>query len=238
MKIKKCPYCGKRISYYSAFSGKSKGEFVCSRCGKESKVIVDRKIFLFFAVAAILSVAIGAGWIFAGMLSNALGILLVAVPLIIFYLFVPKFIYFEPLKKYKKSMEAKKAGIEYSDNLLTTELKESEKPTFLQNDNTGNFQINSDVFNKIREDRNAAREQLRENTNTIRQNLGENSSYVPIINDVSEDHISTQAPLKKIHSETKEKINRTHHYIPIESDSHENEKKKSDGNRYSANRRF
>lgn len=62
-------------------------------------------------------------------------------------------------------MEAKKAGIAYSDNLLTSELDEDENYTFpsitpQQNDADDNFEINTDVFNKIRAERNAARQRL------------------------------------------------------------------------------
>lgn len=71
-----------------------------------------------------------AGWILAGLVSNPLGILLVAIPLIIFTAASPNFVHYEPYKKYRKSMEAKKAGIAYSDNLLTSELDEDENYTF------------------------------------------------------------------------------------------------------------
>lgn len=49
-----------------------------------------------------------AGWILAGLVSNPLGILLVAIPLIIFTAASPNFVHYEPYKKYRKSMEAKK----------------------------------------------------------------------------------------------------------------------------------
>lgn len=78
----------------------------------------------------VISLAIMAGWILAGLVSNPLGILLVAIPLIIFTAASPNFVHYEPYKKYRKSMEAKKAGIAYSDNLLTSELDEDENYTF------------------------------------------------------------------------------------------------------------
>lgn len=83
MKMRKCPYCGRRISYTSAFASRRKAEFVCQKCGKESKVVVNKKVILIFVVAAVISLAIMAGWIMAGLVSNPLGILLVAIPLII-----------------------------------------------------------------------------------------------------------------------------------------------------------
>ena len=165
MKIRKCPYCGRRISYTSAFASRRKAEFVCQKCGKESKVAVNKKVILIFILAVVISLAIMSGWIMAGLSSNPLGILLVAIPLIIFAALTPSFVHYEPFKKYKKSMEAKKAGIAYSDNLLTSELDKDDNYTFpsintQQNEGDDNFEINTEVFNKIKAERIAARQSL------------------------------------------------------------------------------
>ena len=241
MENKKCPYCSKRISYASAYASRRKAEYVCERCGKESKVVVNRKVVLAFILTAVISVAIMAGWIFAGLAHNPLGILLVAVPFIIFTVISPKFIKFVPLKKYKKSMEARKAGIEYSDNLMTSELEENEGYTFGASTDTGSdFKINSDVFNTIRAERNAAREKLKDDelisdSSEIKKPSEKSESYVPVIKNVSEKHSSDDVPLKKIHSDNTPRMSRTRHYIPAQE---EKEPKKPDGNRYSANRKF
>lgn len=241
MENRKCPYCSKRISYVSAYSSRRKAEYVCERCGKESKVVVNRKVVLAFVLTAVISVAIMAGWIFAGLAHNPLGILLVAVPFIIFTVISPKFVKFVPLKKYKKSMEARKAGIEYSDNLITSELEENEGYTFGASADTGSdFKINSDVFNTIKAERNAAREKLKGNeiisdSSEINKPAEKRESYVPVIKNVSQRHSSDDVPLKKIHSESTQRMNRTRHYIPSQE---EKEPKKPDGNRYSANRKF
>lgn len=99
MKMRKCPYCGRRISYTSSFASRRKAEYICQKCGKESKVAVDKKVILFFIVAVVISLAIMAGWILAGLVSNPLGILLVAIPLIIFTAASPSFVHYEPYKK-------------------------------------------------------------------------------------------------------------------------------------------
>ncbi|MGN0502130.1 MAG: hypothetical protein ACI4HN_04330 [Ruminococcus sp.] len=241
MEKKKCPYCSKRISYASAYASRRKAEYVCERCGKESKVVVNRKVILAFAFAAVIAVAIMAGWIFAGLAHNPLGILLVAVPLVIFAVISPKFVKFVPLKKYKKSMEARKAGIEYSDNLVTSELDETDGYTFGSSADAGSgFKINSDVFNTIKAERNAEREKLRDgelvsDSSEIKKPAENSESYVPVIKDVSEKHSTDDVPLKKIHSDSSAKMTRTRHYIP---EQQEKEPKKPDGNRYSANRKF
>lgn len=241
MKNRKCPYCSKRISYVSAYASRRKAEYVCERCGKESKVVVNKKVILAFIFSAVIAVAIMVGWIYAGLSYNPLGILLVAVPLIIFTVISPKFVKIVPLKKYKKSMEARKAGIEYSDNLMISELEENDGYTFGASADTGSgFKINSDVFNTIRAERNAAREKLIDNelvsdSSEMQKTDESKESYVPVINNVSEKHSSDDVPLKKIHSDSTVNMARNRHYIPSQE---EKEPKKPDGNRYSANRKF
>lgn len=241
MRVKKCPYCGKRVSYSTAYSSRRNGEYRCGRCGKESKVKIDVRIYLMFALAAVISIAIMAGWIFAGFVSNFFGVILVSVPLIIFSFITPNFIYYEPLRKYKKSMEARKEGIAYSDNLIISDFDDKENLSFSK-EGGENFKINSDVFNKIKAERNASREQFKgENLISDSDKISpkqEQDDYVPVINNVSQNHVSVDAPLRKIRSESKQSINRMQHYIPIKSDSSEGEKRKTDGNRYSANRKF
>lgn len=243
MKMRKCPYCGRRISYTSAFASRRKAEFVCQKCGKESKVAVNKKVILIFILAVVISLAIMSGWIMAGLSSNPLGILLVAIPLIIFAALTPSFVHYEPFKKYKKSMEAKKAGIAYSDNLLTSELDKDDNYTFpsintQQNEVDDNFEINTDVFNKIRAERNAARQRLDSNEISSDSSSFAKQEYVPIINNTSENHASSGASLKKIHSEApaRHTVSRNRHYI--NSDETAENKKSDDGNRYSVNRKF
>ena len=237
MRKKKCPYCGKRVSYSLAFSSRRKALYICPRCGKESKVVINKKILILFAVCVLVAVGIMAGWIMADLTSNPLGVILVALPLIIFAFLSTKFLKYEPLKKYKKSMEAKKAGIEYSDNLITSELEEKEPVTF---EHTGQFNLNSDVFNRIKAERTAAREKL-QNTGSVSDSAKiktDESRYVPVINNVSESHTSTDTPLKKINKE-QSVVTRTRHYIPEQEDlSATKVIKKPAGNKYSANRKF
>lgn len=261
MTKKRCPYCGKRISYTASFSNRRNAEYVCPRCGKESKVRIKSSILIVFAVFALIAIAIMVVWSVLGFSNNPLGIAFVALPLIIFVFLTPKFVYYEPLKKYKKSMEAKKAGIAYSDNLLISDFKEEPFRGRSAQDN-GQFQINADVFNKIRAERNAAREQLGKDdissntqrdeisdtkpvsTNDVQnihnQNEQQSDGYVHLIDNVSENHSYDNVPLKKIHSENVHSASRARHYIP-DSDSETDEKpkqQKPSGNRYSSNRRF
>ena len=247
----RCPYCGKRITHWERFSYRRKAEYVCSRCGKESHVFINKKVILVFIICAIISAVILTAWIALNMVSNPLGILAVAIPLIIFGLVSPNFVKFDPLKKYQKSMEAKRAGIEYSDNLSISEL--DDEIGYAEGSNQ--FQINNDVFNKIKAERNAAKTQT-ENEDLVSNSTELNSQekpYVEVISDVRENHAgSDDAPLKKLHSEGT-RINRSRHYIetpeaePVSAEEEifgkeeapePKKTEKNDNNRYSANRRF
>ena len=158
-------------------------------------------------------------------------------------------------------MEAKKAGITYSDNLLISDFDEEPFKVRTAQDN-GQFQINTDVFNKIRDKRNATRAQLGKDDGNLNeqrdeifhtksvkidneknidnQNEREDEDYVHIINNVSENHSYDNVPLKKIHSENINSGSRMRHYVSEEEKETDEKSKqqKPDGNRYSSNRRF
>ncbi len=250
MKRKKCPYCGRRISYVSAFASRRKGEYVCNRCSKEMKVVISKLVFLFFMLFVIIALAIIAFCFMTDDLHNPMYILFVAIPLIVFLFISPAFVRFEPLKKYKKSMEARKAGIEYYDNIAAAELESTESaPIGLSSaDSTDSFKINSDVFNKIKAERTAARANLDGNnilssSSDIEINTDkadEKTRLVPVIENIKEEHASASVPLRRIHSDNARSVSRSRHYIDEQDKTEQsvNEKKQNTGNRYSANRRF
>ena len=252
----RCPYCGKRISYGEKFSYRRKAEYVCPRCGKESRVIINKMVILIFVICAVIAALIMTAWIYFDLVSNPLGIVAVAFPLIIFGLMSPNFVRFEPLRKYQKSMEARRAGIAYSDNLSISEL--DEEVGYVEGSNQ--FQINNDVFNKIKAERTAMTVQATDSdlvsdskeleNNNINNNEPDlpKQPYVEVMGEVRENHSAADdSPLKKIHSEGT-RINRSRHYIDVpeetqqahvQDDYSENIKtEKTEPNRFSANRRF
>ena len=81
---KRCPYCGKRVPYFSAYMSRRKAEYTCTRCGKESRVVISKAVIVTFLICALLSLGIMAAWIVTKMTSNPLGIAAVAFPLLIF----------------------------------------------------------------------------------------------------------------------------------------------------------
>ena len=143
------------MGYFAAYSSRRKAEYVCPRCGKESRVVISKLIIPLFIIVAVISLAIMGVWFFFKLLSNPWGIALVAAPLVIFWIFTPKFVHLEPLKKYQKSMEAKKAGIEYSDNLTALDFEDSASSS----EGGMKFEINADLFNQIKSSRSTSKEQ-------------------------------------------------------------------------------
>lgn len=151
----RCPYCGKSMGYVSAYASRRKAEYVCPHCGKESRVVISKLIIPIFIIAAGIALAIMGIWFFFQLLSNPLGILLVAVPLLVFLALSPKFVCLEPLKKYQTSMEARKAGMEYSDNLSGLDFDDDPSSP----ENGQHFKLNSDLFNQIKSSRSSSKEQ-------------------------------------------------------------------------------
>lgn len=204
----RCPYCGKGMSYFAAYSSRRKAEYVCPKCGKESKVVIAKLIVPIFIIAAVIALAVMGLWFFFRLLSNPLGIVLVAAPLLIFLLISPKFVQLEPLKKYQKSMEAKKAGIEYSDNLTALDFDEEVSSM----ENSIQFNINSDLFNQIKSSRKSKKEQNNGKDLISDSMSGRQEPEVAAIPNVSEDHAGTATyPLKKLKNEVSKKVGNRHH---------------------------
>ena len=97
-----------------------------------------------------------------------------------------------------RSMEAKKAGIEFSDNLNALEI-DDEKGTPL--DNSGQFKINADLFNQIKAERSSPGKQTEGNNLVSDSKQFEKESFVQVNQDVREEHSTTSVPLKKLHAE-------------------------------------
>ena len=58
MKISKCPYCSKQLTFFQAFFLRSKGEYFCNKCKKESNVMIRKALILPFIIALLLSLVI------------------------------------------------------------------------------------------------------------------------------------------------------------------------------------
>ena len=138
-------------------------------------------------------------------------------------------------------MEAKKAGRVYSENItgdIADEFDFKPNKTAYTVENTApEVAIDTDVFNKLKQKRDAERMQLQQEINKPDDAEKDKTvSFVPVINDVSENHASADAPLKKIRSDSDAGFSRSRHYIEPKEES--DGTKKSDTNKYTANRKF
>lgn len=143
MKLAKCPYCGRRLSYPTAFEYKSKGEYMCSRCKKESNVYINKKMWLAFFLALMVAAIIMTLVIMFIAEKSILSFLLVMIPFFVFYLFVPFFVTLRPLKKYRDAVT------------LQQKLKKPDiiSPISGSNIDENEPVINRDIFNQIKSKR-------------------------------------------------------------------------------------
>ncbi|MGN1051064.1 MAG: hypothetical protein ACI4QE_02055, partial [Acutalibacteraceae bacterium] len=102
MKLTRCPYCGKKLSYTEAFLEKSKGEYKCAKCDRESNIFIEKKIILYFVLALLVALITMLLIILYIPNKSFFSFLLTLIPFCIFYIFVPYFVKLKPLKKYKK----------------------------------------------------------------------------------------------------------------------------------------
>lgn len=104
MVLAKCPYCGKKVGYFTLLRERKKGEHFCDNCRKESKILISKKSLVMFLLMTILSVVITALIFIFGSHENPLGIIFVILPFIVFYFISPLFVDFRPYRKYKEWM--------------------------------------------------------------------------------------------------------------------------------------
>ncbi len=234
---KKCPYCGRRISYFTTFHEKKRGIHTCTRCKKESKIKTDFRLIVAFIAVVLVVLMFMVLWSGSGNYNNFIGVIITAVILLVFYLTTPLFIRFVPLKKYREN------------DTVREEFEYEYEPAPDIDDETFNngFTFNRDIFDEIKERRHStiARNNA-ENLENIEHTKVAEKKYVPIIKDVTEAHASSsEEPLKKV------KNTASYSYSDYESkDNFDDEpriyrkqtpKKKTerpDGTKYTANRKF
>ena len=216
MKGKKCPYCGRRISYLTVFHEKKHGVFECTRCKKESKVKVDKRLIIAFIILVLFIILYTVFWRTSGYYNNILGIIPPIVVLIAFYFCTPFFIKFVPLKRFLDDIERKHEQQDSTEDTNTSQ----------------EFVFNKKIFDEIKNKRKAP-SSIEEKIDRI---IEQEESYVPVIEDVSEAHTSSQATLKRV---TKQPVYSEKSKIPEEDvKQYVPKKEKPDGTKYTANRKF
>ena len=154
----KCPYCGKRISYFTALSIRRRGEYYCKKCKKESNIHINKTIWVMFFAALVLALIIMGYYLILTDKENIWFVLFVAVPFILFYLFSPLFVRLRPKKKFQDSL--------YDTDMMNTPIVEPDPtmaasakvtPAFVDDivlgDDDYKPAIDTDIFNAIKEER-------------------------------------------------------------------------------------
>lgn len=159
----RCPYCGKRISYFTALSIRRRGEYYCKRCKKESNVHIKKTIWVMFFAALVFALLIMGYYILLTDRENPWFIFLVAVPFLLFYLFSPLFVRLRPKKKFQDSLydtDMVNAPMADPDPTMASSAKIA--PAFIDDlansDREYQPAINPDVFKAIKGERKAIEE--------------------------------------------------------------------------------
>lgn len=217
MKGKKCPYCGRRISYFTVFHEKKHGLYTCTRCKKESKIKTDFRLIIAFIALCLAVILFIVLWNSSPNYNNFLGVVIVALAVMIFYFSTPVFIRFVPLKKYTKKREDSGQDDQSSE--------------------TENFHFNRDAFERVKKNRAAKQPSPPENRVERVVSEVEEEPYVPVIRDVSSSHASSDAPLKRVQRPQPVRMEEE----PIQDEdvrTYVPRSKRPDGSKYTANRKF
>ncbi len=100
MKELKCPYCGKPVGYFTAFSLHNQGEFFCNKCKKESNIKIKKTLLFPFIAAVAVALLILLAFLIFTAKDNLWFMLLIAIPFFAFYGITPFFVELTPKKKH------------------------------------------------------------------------------------------------------------------------------------------
>lgn len=103
--IPRCPYCGKKLNYLSAWAVKTQGEYRCKKCGGYSDVVLGQGLY----ALSLLTTAAGAVCFLLAFLKiqelNFFSVLMVVIP---FALFFTLSVFFVRLRKIEGGAEPPK----------------------------------------------------------------------------------------------------------------------------------
>ena len=163
MKITKCPYCGKQLTFMQAFVIRNRGEYFCNKCKKESNILIRKSLLGPFIGATAISVLFLLIFFFATDRTNLFFMLLVALPFFGFYMLTPFYVELKPRKKHMDVL--------YDTGMIDSPIVDPDPtmaktsrviPTFVDDVVLTDHDkpvINADVFNAIKEDRKVMEQQ-------------------------------------------------------------------------------
>lgn len=191
MKITKCPYCSKQLTYFQAFFVRNKGEYFCNKCKKESNVLIRKSLIAPFIIAFVVSLIILLLFFTLTDKTSFWFVFLVALPFFGFYLLTPFFIDLKPRKKHMDSLYD--TGIVESpiaDPDPTVAQSSTVVPAFVDDvvlTDDDKPVINKDIFNAIKEER-----KIKEAAS------GDTKSFSKFENTATNENISSTMPVKSI----------------------------------------
>ncbi len=191
MKITKCPYCSKQLTYFQAFFVRNKGEYFCNKCKKESNVLIRKSLIAPFIIALVVSLIILLSFFTLTDKTSFWFVFLVALPFFGFYLLTPFFIDLKPRKKHMDSLYD--TGIVESpiaDPDPTVAQSSTVVPAFVDDvvlTDDDKPVINKDIFNAIKEER-----KIKEAAS------GDTKSFSKFENTATNENISSTMPVKSI----------------------------------------
>lgn len=142
LKLPRCPYCHRKISFFGASVLKTKGEYSCDTCNCISNVVINRSIYGIASITCVLSLLILVLYSYFGDHGNIFGVLLVLLPFLVFYALVPFFVRLEPCVD--RSLEKK-----IMEKQQTVVPETAYNPTITQTNRTNPIELNvSDDFSK------------------------------------------------------------------------------------------
>lgn len=142
LKLPRCPYCHRKISFFGAAFLKTKGEYCCDTCKCISNVVINRSIYGIASITCVLSLLILVLYSYFGDHGNIFGVLLVLLPFIVFYALVPFFVRLEPCAD--RSFEKK-----IIEKQQTVVPETAYNPTVTEMNRTNPIELNvSDDFSK------------------------------------------------------------------------------------------
>ena len=157
MKLTKCPYCNKQLSYLTAFVVKRNGEYFCNKCKKESNIFIKKSIFIPLIVAIILAGLILSIFLIMTDRENLWFAFFVAIPFLIFYLITPFFVYLKPKKSHMDTLYDTQIGENSAKTTNSSVVKRARTvPAYIDDivsKEEYKTSINADIFNTIKEER-------------------------------------------------------------------------------------
>lgn len=129
---KKCPYCGKKISFLYAATHMHDGEYSCDHCKRYSNIKYNPVIYLLIVLAAVCGLYFGT----VAFKESIKGIILSIIPFLAVYMTFPLFFKLVPIK-IKKTSENNNASGETKKENVKKYIPKTGTPDFESNDAEG-----------------------------------------------------------------------------------------------------